>query len=779
MYIIKKKKFFLVGVLLFIATLLYSFSVENVSTLAQENVGHIRKIRAIENNNAGLSNPTGLAFSPQADLFFVLQAPVEQQTTIALMTSYAQITSSVSLDTALTDAINITFDDRTNQLLFYDPASQDLVKITVNPASAQSRIVTTTVPARGLDLKNPQGMVVDPANGQLFFLDSSVQQLVRVQINEGEQSDNAGLATTRISRINLKHIGVTDAQGLSLNPTNGHLYFLSPSQQKAYEISTSGQVVTVFDLAPFSLTDPQSLVVASSGDRTDEPTIMSLYILDKVAVHGAESDNFGQIEGTTEGQIVELLMAEQVQRSLLVATDPATLVKLTHTSQFSPPSPDPAGITYLSNSNSLLISDSEVNEMNIFQGYNLFQTTLGGTLIQPLTTISFSDEPTDVAYNPNNNHLFVSDDTGVRTVYELNPGPDGLYNTADDILTSFETSPYGSTDSEGVSFNTWNGRLFFTDGVNEEVYEVSPGPNGVFDGHPTRGGDDVLTSQFDVTSMGINDPEGSAFNWHNGHLYVLGTNDLIAEVTTTGQLVRYINIASLNATRLAGLVYAPASTDPNTYHIYVVARGVDNGENPNENDGKMYEISFPTDGPPPNTPTPGSTPTPTNTATPGPSPTPTNTATPTNTPSPTNNLLENPGFEQDANNDGWPDTWSTDPAFSRSSELILNGNYAGKYFSSGNASANVRQTLNNLTAGSIYNVSGWVNISQCCRTPRRRRSRATRGRTARCWASPPTCTPTSTRRRRSGCGGRSSTGSRSRRAICFQGRCRSCSDARP
>src|SRR5438093_6551680 len=56
----------------------------------------------------------------------------------------------------------------------------------------------------------------------------------------------------------------------------------------------------------------------------------------------------------------------------------ACLVHIIDTSQWSPPSPDPAGITYLpppwSASGHLLISDSEVDEMPpYFKGVNVFE----------------------------------------------------------------------------------------------------------------------------------------------------------------------------------------------------------------------------------------------------------------------------------------------------------------------------------------------------------------------------------------------------------------------
>ena len=84
-----------------------------------------------------------------------------------------------------------------------------------------------------------------------------------------------------------------------------------------------------------------------------------------------------------------------------------------------------------------------------------------------LTTFGFSDEPAGVAYNPTNHHLFFADDTGTKKVYELDPGLDGLYDTADDIVTSFRTSGFGSTDPEGLAYDTNRGVLYLADGFNQ------------------------------------------------------------------------------------------------------------------------------------------------------------------------------------------------------------------------------------------------------------------------------------------------------------------------
>lgn len=232
--------------------------------------------------------------------------------------------------------------------------------------------------------------------------------------------------------------------------------------------------------------------------------------------------------------------------------------------------------------------------MPIFEGVNLFETTLAGNLLNTASTTSFSNEPTGVAFNPDNEHLFFSDDNA-REVFELNPGTDGLYGTTDDIITSFDTATFGNSDPEGIAFG--QGDLFIVDGVNTDVYRITPGANGSFDGVSPTGDDQV--SRFDVASMGLADPEGIAFNSQTGTLFILGSNSLIAETTTAGSLIRKINVTDAGARKPAGLTLAPGSLDPTVTNLYITERGVDNNSDPNENDGKVYEMSLPTTSIPP------------------------------------------------------------------------------------------------------------------------------------------------------------------------------------
>ena len=272
-----------------------------------------------------------------------------------------------------------------------------------------------------------------------------------------------------------------------------------------------------------------------------------------------------------------------------------TSVTLEHTiltSQWSPPSPDPMDIVYISHLGTLLVADSEVDEMSIFTGKNLYQMNLNGTLAGTLTTISFSDEPAGVAYNPANHHLFFADDTGTKSVYELNPGTDGRYNTSDDILTSFKTSAFGSSDPEGITYDTNRGVLYVADGTTQTIYTVAPGPNGRFDGVPSTGGDDIVTS-FSARSLGTPSDESVAYDPVHDLLYIIQSRNSVAMVTPTGQLLGTLDISAAQAHKPSGLALAPSSGDPSHHmSLYITDRGVDNDSNPTENDGKVYEFQL-------------------------------------------------------------------------------------------------------------------------------------------------------------------------------------------
>jgi hypothetical protein len=407
------------------------------------------------------------------------------------------------------------------------------------------------------------------------------------------------------------------------------------------------------------------MVFAPSGDQTDDPAEISLYIADNGLLQ--EQTFSAPASPETTGQIVELSLIALVEPA--VASFTASLIRTTDMAAISPPSPDPSGITYLPNSNTLLIVDGEVEEtvngITHFQGANVWELRLSGSKVRTAniskkspTVVPMTNEPTDIAWNPNNGHYYVSDDDGKR-VYDLNPGGDRLIGTSDDTFTYFATNGVGSGDPEGITFNTQNNHIFVADGVNAEVYEFT-----------TAG---ALVNHFDVKQYGVGDPESVEFNSNSGTLFTMSSNKatpVIVETTINGTLLQTINIGVTNAPAAAGLAYAPASNGSGVQRFYIVDRGVDNNTNARIIDGKMYEVTAPG---------PGTTTTPTPTNTLGSSPTPTNTPTPgpTNTPTPTSalaDLIFRDGFES-----GNFSAWAASSTNGGNLSVRVNASLAGNY----------------------------------------------------------------------------------------------------
>ncbi|HYF12331.1 MAG TPA: Ig-like domain-containing protein, partial [Actinomycetota bacterium] len=274
-----------------------------------------------------------------------------------------------------------------------------------------------------------------------------------------------------------------------------------------------------------------------------------------------------------------------------------THVQTLHTSLYGPPSPDPSGIVYESATDRFLISDSEVDEMTIYQGKNLFSGTRTGPGSGTGTTYAFSREPSGIGYNPANRTLFVSDDDRDR-IYIDRPGTDGVHGTADDSVTSFSTSLFGSTDPEDVEYDPASGHLFVSDGSGVEIYDVDP-VNGVF-----GDGNDIVT-HFDVAKYGSRDAEGLGIDLDRNLLLVVDpSTKSIYELTKAGALVRIIDCRGIPGTNrnLADVTVAPTSSPsdhPSRLNYWIVDRQVDNDTDPTENDGKLYEVSAPSADSPP------------------------------------------------------------------------------------------------------------------------------------------------------------------------------------
>lgn len=297
-----------------------------------------------------------------------------------------------------------------------------------------------------------------------------------------------------------------------------------------------------------------------------------------------------------QAAIASLLLVAALYLGVLAPTPPAsaagaTLVQTINTGRggtWGPLySPDPSGISYWPGKNRLVIVDGEVDEMSIWAGANVFESSLTGVRGATYDTTSFTREPVglDIDVAPNG-HFWISDD-GKQQVFDINLGSDGKFRTSDDTIRTISVA--FNSDPEGLTLAVINGemQLFLVDGKGHKIWRCRFGANGRFDG----GGDDLIT-RFDVLPLGIKDPEGLDYDAARGTLWVIDrSNKQLSEVTTGGALRQTVNLRTLaGAVTPADVTIAPGSRGGTS--LYIVDRGVDNNVNRSENDGKIYEIKI-------------------------------------------------------------------------------------------------------------------------------------------------------------------------------------------
>ncbi|HSL46393.1 MAG TPA: FG-GAP-like repeat-containing protein [Anaerolineales bacterium] len=598
----------------------------------QDSGKDFRVVRTIQMKEFGLLKLKGLAFSPVANAFLLWNA----EGTVAGISMYEDALDMQDLRIPVEDAHNLAFNARTNQLFILGEGNTSLDEI---PVDAKGLPVPDTGASpkhdlESMDLQSPRGLTIDPASGRMFVLNADGNELVTVAPDAAGKFDGSVAAHAgRITRISLNELGAAGLQGIAFNPANGNVYLLDVVGHRLYEVTQSAKKISEFDLSSLQLTEPQAIVFAPSVDRTDEPETQNLFILDEAPATTSKTSNFNfasfQSAEETSGQLVEISLAAPAalpSGTPLLAT---TLVKTVDMSNkaWNPSSPDPAGIDYWPQMKRFLTTDSEVEEMRPYwAGANVFAATTSGNLLSTCDTTDFTNEPTGIAINPETNRIYISDDGG--RLYEVNLGSDGNYCTPDDVITSRSIS----TDLEDVAYG--NNTLFLAGGVDAEVWMFNLGPNRVM-----GGGDDGALIHFDTASKGFHDVEGIGYKTDADTILVISSDRdeaYIGEMSPSGTLLRTYDVSFMGrAYNLrSDITYAPGSGNTTIKNFYIVSRGIDNGQDRFENDGKWWEISIGST--PVNTSIPSRTPTivstPTATSTQTPSTTITNTPTSTSIP---------------------------------------------------------------------------------------------------------------------------------------------------
>lgn len=261
------------------------------------------------------------------------------------------------------------------------------------------------------------------------------------------------------------------------------------------------------------------------------------------------------------------------------------VVQIIDTTQWAKPSPDPAGLTWIPGASpgtgTLLMSDSEIDETPFFRPDNLFYLSETGVFDHSASLQSFCKEPTGIAFNPLNGHVFISDDSK-KKIFEIDP------NNPETLIASFSTKDFGADDVEDIIFDPVTGNLLISEGEQSSL-----NPRTIFE--VTSSG--ILVSSLKLPTA-VGDPEGFAYDAARNVFYISGhvSSDIFV-VSRSGEILDtltlledYRNPVSDTRVRAKGLTMAPSSDpndDPSVMSLWVGDYGKDQFM-----DGRIFEIQL-------------------------------------------------------------------------------------------------------------------------------------------------------------------------------------------
>ncbi|HAL15546.1 MAG TPA: hypothetical protein DCP32_01965 [Anaerolineaceae bacterium] len=588
-----------------------------------------KALQTIYTGEFGVDFPVGFAYNPTSSEFLVWQSASGPSAPIRIK-GYGTSAEKANLPAGAADSPATAFNPSTGELVWVDSYS---IQQTIIDNGLSITVQSHDI--RSLAIETPSGLAVDPVNSAIYILDAQGPRIHALKL--GPDGSVIDLAGHDIINLRKAAVGVSAGQelkGLVFNSTANTLFTVNTAQQVIYEISLDGDVLSSMEIGVLGLVNIQGLTFAPSSDQTDDPAEQSLFVLD-----GGAENTSPTLQRS--GQIIELSLTPTalpagmtLQAAYLIRTFTTGLPG------WNPNSPDPAGIEYWPGTGGLVISDSEVDEMPVYyQDVNVFFTTTSGVQNGTCDTTYFSNEPSGIALNTVNGRLFFANDDA-KQVTEINVGPDGIYCTGDDTKFTKNMAGYlsaGGSDPEDLAYG--DNMLFIAGGGDGEFFWFSLGPDGLL-----GTADDGPVNQHDTDALGFSDVEGITYNDASGTVFIISTaaaDRYLGEFSLSGELLNVWDLSFMGtaANIRSGLTLAPGSLAPEETHIYIVSRGIDNdygpGNSPEEDDGKVWEISLAA--PPAPTPTLTDTPTATYTFTPTESSTPTqtDTAAPTDTLTPT------------------------------------------------------------------------------------------------------------------------------------------------
>jgi DNA-binding beta-propeller fold protein YncE len=233
---------------------------------------HVRLVQLIEINPLDYPDPVGMTSSSEVNEFLILGGTNE----LMRMNALHEFSGTVTIPEAILDPLNMAYDAKADRLLILQSDSNQLIGVSAGPDGALRADTLKHIDAQHFGVADPQGITVDPLSGSLYILDTVWSLIISL-----EPDPVLGFAQPLISEIDLQVGGLYEFElrGIAFDPQTRNLFVLDPQNLRLYEVTGAGVVVSNRDVSDMGLRNSQAMAFAPSGDLTDDPSIMSLYVL--------------------------------------------------------------------------------------------------------------------------------------------------------------------------------------------------------------------------------------------------------------------------------------------------------------------------------------------------------------------------------------------------------------------------------------------------------------------------------------------------------------------
>ncbi len=264
-------------------------------------------IRFFDTSELASSDPSGLSFYPDSRTLALVDSEVAQTPYFANANGFELRLNGRKLSAFDTtgysgEPTGVVYNTVTGTLFLSDDDVRRIFEVSaVDPSITIAQFPVPPASSGGHD---PEGITHDPRTGNLF---------VASGISGNSPGDVIELTShgDLVSSFTVPR-GVRDPEGIHFDPRSGHLFVstggfdgASPEDDKIWVITTQGELVRTIPLGPINAQfgnrssdnqaggriRPKGIVIAPSSNRSDAPTMQSLYVTD----YGVDEENDGRV----------------------------------------------------------------------------------------------------------------------------------------------------------------------------------------------------------------------------------------------------------------------------------------------------------------------------------------------------------------------------------------------------------------------------------------------------------------------------------------------------